>query len=60
MLDELGRVLIEIANTPEDASKAQIEALRDRIAARGLLFRVRVVNSEIRERERRTVAGSTS
>jgi len=60
VLDELGRVLIEIANTPEDASKAQIEALRDRIAARGLLFRVRVVNSEIRERERRTVAGSTS
>lgn len=57
VLDELERVLIEIANRPEDAGKAEIEALRARIASRGLLFRVRVVNSEMRQREQR-LAGS--
>jgi hypothetical protein len=61
VLDDLERVLNEIANAPEDASKTQIEALRARIASRGLLFRVRVVNSEMRQRERRiSMAGSTS
>jgi hypothetical protein len=60
MLDDLERVLIEIANTPETAGPEAFEALRQRIASQGLLFRVRVVHSEMRERERRTVAGSTS
>jgi hypothetical protein len=61
VLDELERVLLEIANTPRDASAGDLEALRQRIDARGLLFKVRVVHSEMRERERQTViAGSTS
>lgn len=61
VLDELERVLLEIANTPQDAPASDLEALRQRIAARGLLFKVRVVHSELRERERQTViAGSTS
>jgi hypothetical protein len=60
VLDDLERVLIEIANTPETAGPEAFEALRQRIASQGLLFRVRVVHSEMRERERRTVAGSTS
>jgi hypothetical protein len=61
VLDDLERVLLEIANTPRDASAGDLEALRQRINARGLLFKVRVVHSEMRERERQTViAGSTS
>jgi hypothetical protein len=60
VLDELERVLIEIANAPEDASKQQLDALRARIASRGLLFRVRVVNSEMRQRERQMVASGQS
>ena len=61
VLDELERVLLEIANTPDDATAGDLEALRQRIDARGLLFKVRVVHSEMRERERQTViAGSTS
>jgi hypothetical protein len=60
VLDELERVLLEIANLPQGASKEDIEAMRTRIAARGLLFRVRVVHSEMRERERQTIAGSPS
>lgn len=55
VLDELERTLLEIANTPGDASRDEIDALRARIASRGLLFKVRVVHSEMRERERQTL-----
>jgi len=61
VLDELERVLVEIANTPQDATRNDLEALRARIASRGLLFKVRVVHSEMRERERQSLLpGSTS
>ena len=55
VLDELERVLIEIANTPQDATKDDLDALRAGIAQRGLLFKVRVVHSEMRERERQSM-----
>jgi hypothetical protein len=61
VLDELERALVEIANTPQDATPEELEALRARIASRGLLFKVRVVRSEMVERERQTLRrGSTS
>ena len=61
VLDDLERTLLEIANTPSDAPRDELEALRARIEARGLLFRVRIVHSEMQERERQTVvSGSTS
>lgn len=61
VLDELERVLLEIANTPAGATKDDLEALRGRIAQRGVLFKVRVVHSEMRERERQSlIPGSTS
>jgi hypothetical protein len=61
VLDELERTLLEIANTPADASKDDLDVLRARIASRGLLFKVRVVHSEMRERERQTsLPGSQS
>jgi hypothetical protein len=51
-LEDLERVLLEIANAPENVTAEDMAALREQIGARGLLFRVRVVQSEIRERER--------
>ena len=60
VLDELERVLLEIANTPQDATKDDLDALRARIAARGLIFKVRVVHSELLERGRQTIPGSQS
>jgi hypothetical protein len=61
VLDELERVLLEIANAPTDATRGDLDALRARIAQGGLLFKVRVVHSELLERERRTVVpGSQS
>jgi hypothetical protein len=52
MLDDLERVLIEIANGSEDASSEELQLLKARIDERGILFRMRVVGAEVRERER--------
>ncbi|HYL61297.1 MAG TPA: hypothetical protein VE077_01660 [Candidatus Methylomirabilis sp.] len=53
-LDELERVLLDVANGPEQVTPAQLETLRKRIEARGILFKVRVVSKELRERQKST------
>jgi hypothetical protein len=53
-LDELERVLLDIANSPDEVTPAQFETLRKRIEAKGILFKVRVVNQDLREREKAT------
>jgi hypothetical protein len=58
VLDALERVLVEIANAPPDVSARELEALRADIEQRGILFRLRVVASEMRAREQRDVMGS--
>jgi hypothetical protein len=60
VLDDLERVLQEIANAPSDVSTRELDALRAQIESRGLLFRVRVVQSEVRERERQVGSSSTT
>lgn len=47
-LDELERVLIEIANAPADLSPDDLAALRAQIERRDLLFRVRVLSEGLR------------
>jgi hypothetical protein len=56
ILDELERVLAEVANGPERFSTRQIEDLQARIEARGLLFKVKVVEGQVRARARRVNA----
>jgi hypothetical protein len=55
LLDALERVLIEIANAPPDVSARELAALRADIEQRGIVFRLRVVASEMRAREQRDV-----
>ena len=50
VLDELERLLIEVAHQPKGASAKQMERIRKRIEDRGLLFKVRVIESQVRER----------
>ncbi len=50
VLDELERVLIEVANSPSEVSSKQMESLQKRIESQGILFKVRVIGSEVRER----------
>jgi len=51
-LDELERVLLDVANGPKEVTPLQLETLRKRIEARGILFKVRVVSKELRERQK--------
>ncbi|HUS05823.1 MAG TPA: hypothetical protein VMZ52_05995 [Bryobacteraceae bacterium] len=51
VLDDLERVLIEIVHSPETISRRQLEEIQHRIEERGLLFKVRVLGSQIRGRE---------
>lgn len=50
LLDELERVLVEIANAPSDLSAAELRDLRRRIESRDLLFKVRALQSQVQER----------
>ena len=52
LLDELERVLVEVAASPDRMNAADLESMRRRIDSKGLLFKVRVVSSEVRERQK--------
>jgi hypothetical protein len=52
VLDELERVLVELAASPDALSAVDLERVRNRIESRGLLFKVRVLSSELRERQK--------
>jgi hypothetical protein len=52
MLDEIERVLTDVAATPESGSSRDLADVRRRIESRDLLFKVRVVASQLRERQR--------
>jgi hypothetical protein len=52
VLDELEPVLMEIAHSPSNVSKPELEELRKHIEARGLLLKVRVLDSTVRQKEK--------
>jgi hypothetical protein len=53
VLDDLENVLMEIAHSPSEVSNQQLDDLRQQIQERGLLFKVRVLGSQMREQESR-------
>ena len=53
-LDELERFLLDVANSPDEITPAQLEKIRQKIEARGILFKVRVVGRELQERQKAT------
>ncbi len=50
VLEELERVLIEISHSPSELSGSELEGLRKRIQSQGLLFKVRVIGTNAREK----------
>jgi len=54
LLDDLERVLVDVAASPENLSSQDLGELRRRIESRSLLFKVRVVSSDVRQRQRST------
>jgi hypothetical protein len=51
VLDELERVLLDVAHSPEEVTPAQLDSIRSKIEARGILFKVRVVSKELEQRQ---------
>jgi hypothetical protein len=63
LLDELERVLVDVAAGPDELTATDLNDVRQRIDAEGLLFKVRVAASQIRERQKndsRARAGQSS
>jgi len=49
-LDELERVLLDVANSPDQVTPARFETMRKRLESRGILFKVRVIQQGLRDR----------
>jgi hypothetical protein len=51
LLDQLERVLVEIAHSPDELPPAQLESLRDQIKEEHLIFKIRVAGSKLAQEE---------
>ena len=58
LLEELERVMLELAHSPASVPEQQLEDLRSRIEERSLLFKVKVFSSQFENRE--TASSSTT
>ena len=59
LLEDLERVLLDIAHSPDEGEDG-LEPIRERIEERGLLFKVRIVISRLRQQERSASATGTT
>jgi hypothetical protein len=55
VLDDLERVLVDIAASPATVSQEDLDSVRRRIDSKELLFKVRVVSSQVRERQKAAI-----
>ncbi len=60
LLDDLERVLVDIAASPATVSQEDLDSVRRRIDSKELLFKVRVVSSQVRERQRAAIQERTN
>jgi hypothetical protein len=60
VLDDLERVLVDVAASPSTVSQEDLDAVRRRIASKELLFKVRVVSSQVRERQKAAIRQRTN
>lgn len=51
VLDDLDRVLLDVSHSPSQLPAEDLEKLRSRLAAEGILFKIRVLGSNVRHRE---------
>jgi hypothetical protein len=52
VLDDLDRVLLDIAHGPSEVSPAELDGLRQKLKAEGILFKIRVLGSNVRTQEK--------
>jgi hypothetical protein len=58
MLEDLEAVLVEVARSPRALKRQDLNALRSQIKQDDLIFKVRVVTGEVRERQKTLVTAS--
>ncbi len=51
VLDDLERLFVEIAASPSRLTGAEFQQIRQRIEAQGIVFKIRVLDSQVRQRE---------
>ena len=56
VLEDLERVLLDVARGPHDLSSEQVAILRARVDDQGLVFKVRVLEARLREQDSRPLA----
>jgi hypothetical protein len=52
VLDELDRVLLDIAHGPSEVSPSDLDKLRQKLESEGILFKIRVLGSNVRTQEK--------
>ena len=55
VLDELERVLVDIAASPSTVSQEDLDSVRRRIDSKELLFKVRVISGQVRDRQKAAI-----
>jgi len=53
VLDDLERVLLHIAHSPNQISADELESLKRQIESQGILFKVRVIELEVQQKEKK-------
>jgi hypothetical protein len=60
VLEDLERVLVDIATSPNTMTQEDLDAVRRRIESKELLFKVRVMASQVRARQQQALPGRSS
>jgi hypothetical protein len=60
LLEDLERVLLDIAHSPPEVSARQLQELRQQIEDRGILFKVKVFGSRVEQSTQGATQGTTS
>jgi hypothetical protein len=60
VLDDLERVLMDVAHSPDELTPAKLESLQKRIEAHGILFKVRVIGQELQEKQNTAAPAPTA
>jgi len=59
VLEELERILLDVAHGPQTLSHAELEAIQKRIQDKGILLKVRLIGSSVRQKEKTATTGGT-
>jgi len=60
VLDDLDRVLLDIAHAPSELAPDDLDKFRQRLEAEGILFKIRILGSNVRKQEQSGNEGSAS